>query len=51
MAVSVAVSDGSVIDLVSFHPKAIAAEQVNAVLRSGAASLFQGRLMSKTKLT
>lgn len=49
MAVSGAVSDGSVIDLVTFHDKVISEEQVQAVMRSAANTDFKGILEYSTE--
>lgn len=42
MALSAAVSDGSVVDLVTFHSRPIASEELNAVVRSAAAGRYKG---------
>jgi glyceraldehyde 3-phosphate dehydrogenase len=42
MALSAAVSDGSVVDLVTFHSKAMSKEQINAVIKSAALSRYKG---------
>jgi glyceraldehyde 3-phosphate dehydrogenase len=42
MALSAAVPDGSVVDLVTFHAGPVSKEQLNAVVRTAAASRYQG---------
>lgn len=44
MSVSAAVPDGSVIDLVTFHAGDVSAVEINAVLKSAAATRFNGNL-------